>query len=203
MATTDLPAQGDGAAATASPFNPIAVALPEKFDFRRPETWKRWLTRWDRYRIISGLNKQSAETQVNSFLYALGSEAEDALVATRLSDNDCKEYDKVVAAFDSYFVPRRNIIYERARFNQRCQLEHEPVESFIKEIHRLADTCDFGTLKAELIRDRLVVGLLDRSLSEKLQLDADLTLDKAVNTARNSEAVKSQQEALHRNGAAP
>ncbi|XP_064482820.1 uncharacterized protein K02A2.6-like [Ornithodoros turicata] len=200
MATTDLPAHGDGAAP--SPCNPIAIALPEKFDFRRPETWKRWLTRWERYRIISGLNKQSTDRQVNSFLYALGGEAEDALVATRLSDADSKEYDKVVAAFDKYFVPRRNIIYERARFNQRCQLEQEPVESFIKELHRLADSCEFGALKAELIRDRLVVGLRDRSLSEKLQLDADLTPDKAVNTARNSEAVKGQQQVLHGNGAA-
>ena len=44
-----------------------------------------------------------------------------------------------------------------------------------------------------MIRDRIVVGLLDAKLSEKLQLDPELTLPKAVNQARQSEAVKKQQ----------
>ncbi|XP_068723715.1 uncharacterized protein [Montipora capricornis] len=44
-----------------------------------------------------------------------------------------------------------------------------------------------------MIRDRIVVGLADQKLSEKLQLDADLTLEKAMNTVRQSESVRSQQ----------
>ena len=34
-------------------------------------------------------------------------------------------------------------------------------------------------MKDELIRDRLVVGIRDLALSERLQLEPDLTLDKA------------------------
>ena len=42
--------------------------------------------------------------------------------------------------------------------------------------------------------DRLVVGLLDdASLSEKMQLDPELTLDKALSMAWHSEAVHNQQ----------
>ena len=44
-----------------------------------------------------------------------------------------------------------------------------------------------------MIRDRIVVGLLDAGLSMKLQMDPDLTLDKAVTMARQSEAIKQQQ----------
>lgn len=44
-----------------------------------------------------------------------------------------------------------------------------------------------------MIRDRIVVGLQDAALSEKLQMDKDLTLDKAVASARQREAVKKQQ----------
>ena len=43
------------------------------------------------------------------------------------------------------------------------------------------------------IRDRLVVSLLDTSLSEKMQLDPELTLDKAIALARQSEAMHKQQ----------
>ena len=38
-------------------------------------------------------------------------------------------------------------------------------------------------------RDRVVVGLLDQKLSEKLQLDSDLTLEKAINSTQQSEAI--------------
>ena len=44
-----------------------------------------------------------------------------------------------------------------------------------------------------MIRDRIVVGLADQKLSEKLQLDPDLTLEKAINSVRQSESIRSQQ----------
>ena len=73
----------------------------------------------------------------------------------------------------------KNVIYERARFNKRNQLPNESVEQFITEVHRLGDSCEFGEMKEELIRDCLVVGIRDHSLSERLQMEPDLTLDKA------------------------
>ena len=42
-------------------------------------------------------------------------------------------------------------------------------------------------------QDCLVVNLQDSKVSETLQLDPDLTLDKAVTTARQQEAVKQQE----------
>ena len=43
-----------------------------------------------------------------------------------------------------------------------------------------------------------MVGLRDHKLSEKLQLDAELTLEKAQAQARQHEAVKAQQPVLRR-----
>ena len=47
-----------------------------------------------------------------------------------------------------------------------------------------------------MIRDRLVVGIRDIALSQKLQLDADLTLEKAKRNIRQREAVSEQQRIL-------
>ena len=44
-----------------------------------------------------------------------------------------------------------------------------------------------------MIRNCIVVGLLDNGLSEKMQLDPNLTLERAVSMARQSEAVHKQQ----------
>ena len=52
--------------------------------------------------------------------------------------------------------------------------------SFISNVYALAEHCGYGDLWDELIRDRLVVGICDSKLSEQLQLDADLTLNKPV-----------------------
>jgi len=78
---------------------------------------------------------------------------------------DRKNYAKVTEEFDNYFKVRKNIIFERGRFNWRNQLPNESVEQFITEIHKLSDCCEFKEMKDELIRDRLVVGILDRALS--------------------------------------
>ena len=50
------------------------------------------------------------------------------------------------------------------------------MDSFITDLYNLARYCNFGTLKEELICDRIVVGLQNCELLEKLQLDANLTL---------------------------
>ncbi|XP_037558060.1 uncharacterized protein K02A2.6-like [Dermacentor silvarum] len=123
----------------------------------------------------------------------MGKEAEDLLASLSLSDADLADYATVKRKFEGHFIPCTNVIFERAKFNRRKQEANESVESFITDLHNLADTCEYGSLKDDLIRDRLVVGLLDLGLSEKLLLDSKLTLQSAVKIARNSEFVKKQQ----------
>ena len=63
-------------------------------------------------------------------------------------------------------------------------------------LYELIQYCDYGGMKDEMIRDRLVVETHDSSLSEKLQLDPALTLEKAKKAIRQSEAVHEQQKML-------
>ena len=109
----------------------------------------------------------------------MGDEADDILRSFQLSDEDKKLYDTVKSKFDAHFVKRRNVIFEQAKFNMRKQDRGESVDSFITDLYALAEYCGYGALHNEMIRDRLVVGICDASLSEKLQLDPDLILEKA------------------------
>ena len=70
------------------------------------------------------------------------------------------------------------MIIEHTKFNKRSQLPDEPVEQFIANLYNLAADCNFGELKEKLIRDRIVVGIRDASLSERLQMDLQMTLKK-------------------------
>lgn len=182
------------AMAPTKPANLAPLEAPDKFSFANPEQWPRWLQRFNRYRVASNLKQQSEERQINTLIYTMGEEADDILLSfdAEITHN----YDAVTAAFTKYFKPRRNIIYERANFNSRLQNDGEPVEEFITELYRLAELCDFRdkAMKEEMIRDRLVVGIRNQRLKERLQLEDDLDLKKAMTMIRNAEQVKKQQQ---------
>ncbi|RVE55527.1 hypothetical protein OJAV_G00235410 [Oryzias javanicus] len=174
------------------------VPPPEKFTFKADD-WPKWIKRFERFRIASGLETQAEENQVNALIYSMGEEAEDIWVSLRLSPEEEADFHTVKTRLDAHFVARRNIIFERAKFNQRQQEMGETVDSFHTALQCLAEHCGYGALHSEMVRDRFVVGLKDKRLSEQLQMDPELTLEKAVNRARQSEQVKKQQEMLNCN----
>ena len=169
-------------------FNP-----PDNFDFSHPNEWPQWKQRFERYATITDLSSKDGEIQVSTLVYALGSDAETVFSSFTFTDeNEKKDITIVMKKFDDHFVPKRNVIHERAVFHQRSQRQGESVEGYIRALYELAATCEFGAPRDEQIRDRLVVGILDKTISEELQMKSDLTLEKAIQIARQSEIVKSQ-----------
>ena len=168
---------------------------PEPFDFKHPNDWLRWKKRFEQCRIASGLSADSADRQISTLLYCLGEEAEAVLSSTNPTDENRKDYTKVLDKFDTFFQVRKNTIFERARFNKRNQLEGENTESYITALYELAENCDYGTLKSKMIRDRLV-GIRDNALSERLKTEEGLALEKAKRMIRQWEAVHEQQSTL-------
>ena len=169
----------------------LRVQLPEKFDFRKGE-WAKWSRRFERFRHASGLVKDDETSQINTLIYAKGDQVDDILTSFNLTEEERKKYDTVIKKFDEHFVIRRKVIFELAKFNQRKQEDGETVDSFITALHALAEHCNYGTLLDDMIWDRTAVGLKDGKVSEKLQLDPDLTLAKAIHAASQNEAVKKQ-----------
>ena len=119
-------------------------------------------------------------------------------MSTHVTTEQRKKYKDVVGKLDGFFKVRRNVIFEQARFNRRNQMEGESVEQYITALYTcsFAENCEYGEWKDQMIRDRLVVGIRDTSLSERLQMDPDLTLENAKKTVRQKEAVKEQQQLL-------
>ena len=172
------------------------VTPPEPFIFARPEEWPKWIRRFEQFRLATGLKTKSEEKQISTLIYCMGDDADDILRSFRLSQEDSKKYETVRNKFETHFVKRRNVIFEQAKFNQRKQEVGESTDAFVMDLYSLAEHCDYRDLREELIRDRIVVGILDRVLSEKLQMDTTLTLEKAVSLVQQSESVKKQQVLL-------
>lgn len=167
-------------------FNP-----PEQFDFRQPSGWRDWKQRFLRFRTATKLKDDDGDVQVSSLIYAMGSESEQIFKSFTFDTEEAKKnFDTVLGKFDNHFEPRNNIIHERSLFNRRDQLPEENVETFIRHLYDLSQNCDYGDSREDMIRDRLVIGLLDKSISQKLQLISDLKLDTAIQKAREYELIK-------------
>ncbi|UYV79219.1 hypothetical protein LAZ67_17001575 [Cordylochernes scorpioides] len=175
------------------------IQPPETFDFSTPNEWPKWRKRFERYLVVSGMKKKEEAEKIDLFMYLMDNRADDIFRTFKFEkEEEATKIDSVLKAFDSHFCVRKNIIYERAKFNLRIQEDQEPVDEFITSLYKLADSCEFEGLHEQLIRDRIVVGVRDKALSERMQLDSELTLEKAVKMVRQQEAVRQQQVDLQR-----
>ena len=108
----------------------------------------------------------------------MGNEANDVLTTTDITDEGKKVYDTVTAKFEAYFKEHRNVIFDSLKFTTCCQQPGESADHFIAALYALAVDCNYGDLREELIRDRIVVGVRDTKLPEQLQMDSILSLEK-------------------------
>ena len=91
------------------------VQPAEKFSFK-PEDWLKWIRRFERFRMASGLEKESEESQVNTLIYSMGGEADDIVQSLGIAAEDQKKYDVVKKRLEDFFIIKRNVIFERAKF---------------------------------------------------------------------------------------
>ena len=53
-------------------------------------------------------------------------------------------------------------------FNRRAQESGETIDHYMTDVIKLAENCQYGELRDDLIRDRLVSGIRDDKVREKL-----------------------------------
>ena len=132
------------------------------------------------------------------FKYLIGPEGRE-VYKTLPFDNieEKRTVTDLINAFDIYCRPKKIETVERFKFNMRVQGD-EILEKYITDLKTLAMTCNFGELQDSLIRDRIVCGVKDTHLRERLLRTQELTLDKAIEIVRAVEVTKQSLSALNR-----
>ena len=163
------------------------LPAPAEFDFAQPEEWPNWRKRFERYRSATELNKADEERQVNTLIYTMGPQAETIFAQLGLTEAQRVNKKNVSDAFDKYF----QLIHWRSIFHQRFQKSDESIEAYLRALFELVGKCNYENGDEE-IRDQFVVGITDRDLKKELQSDAELTLDRAIEKARQAELINFQ-----------
>ncbi|XP_068227877.1 uncharacterized protein [Palaemon carinicauda] len=119
-----------------------------------------------------------------------------------LTDSQRKDPERIIVALREYFIPQSNILYERFVFNTAKQKSDEMIDGFAMKLCRLADSCEFGNLQDELIRDRIVIGTTDETGRERLLRERPIpNLNQVIENLRAAEMSRSHKEAI--SGVAP
>lgn len=175
----------------------LIIQPPGAFNFDQPSDWPDYRLQFERFLSLTTTSDFKDDSKITTLRYYLGRKGDVIFNTFKFNETDCKQnFENVLKKFDEYFLPRKNIIYERCVFNNRTQQESESAETYIREILKLAESCDFKDMREELVRDRLVVGIKDKKLSEELQQDPDLSLDKAMQKIKLREQTKQEQVKL-------
>ena len=133
----------------------------------------------------------------------MGEDCLQTFLNLNISAEDRNNVEACMTALENYFKPQRNVVYERYVFNSCEQNQGESVDSYVTRLRKFASSCKFETLTDELIRDKLVIGILDRGTKGKLLREKSLTLDKAIDIARSNEITSKQLETMKSDTATP
>ena len=174
------------------------IPFPKQLDMdgNIANNWKKFKRSWNNYEKASCLNTKPSDLRAATFLTCIGSEAMDVFDGFDFA-NDAEKEDitTIMDKFESFCVGKTNVTYERYLFHS-CSQNDMTFDNFLTSIRKLAKTCNYGTLKNELITDRLVLGINDNSIRRRLLQEEALTLDKAIDICRAAEASQSKVKSL-------
>ena len=137
------------------------VPAPPKIELsgNLANNWKQWKQFWSAYELVTRLNELTEEYPFQS-------------------EDEKKNLPKILQLRESYWLGKTNVIYETYRFNNRDQEAGELIDTYASNLRSLSNTCNFGALKDEMIRDRIVCGVRDSSLWKKLLQVPELTFER-------------------------
>ena len=131
------------------------------------------------------------------FLYSIGPQAVKTYNSFDLSEDDKRNLDAIIAAFDKYAIGETNETFERYLFNKRDQQEGEPIDQYVAELRILAQSCNFcDCLNDSLIRERIVLGIRDSGTCKRLLQQQQLTFQRCIDICKSSEASNTQIRSL-------
>ena len=158
----------------------------------------------ERVQLFFDVNNIKDDKQVAVLLTVIGSSTY-ALLSNLLAPTKPREksFEELAETPRRHFEPKPLVIAERFHFHRRNQASGESISEYVAELRRLTTHCEFGNYLEQALRDRFVCGLRHENTQKRLLTEANLTLNKAIETARNIEAAEAQASQLHGTSSVP
>ncbi|KAJ8886149.1 hypothetical protein PR048_012358 [Dryococelus australis] len=133
--------------------------------------------------LATGAVKQAPDVQTAILFTIIGNEGLEIFNTFDLSSKDWK---------NPYRVPTANVSAEHHVFFSRDQKDVETIDTYVTELKKLCQRCEFREMKERLIKYRIISGLRDSEVKTKLLNTEELILDNCIKICKNSEMTQIQ-----------
>ena len=162
----------------------------------KPEA-ERFSTYVDRLKLYFDANEVRDDKKVAVFLTVIGAK-NYALLSDFCAPDKPQDstLEVLVQKLTDHYEPPPIVISERFHFHKRDQRAGESIADFIAELRRLSTKCKFGNYLDEAIRDRFVCGLANEATQQRLLIEKDLTLAKAIEIATSWDSAEKNTQVI-------
>ena len=158
--------------------------------------WRKFLRQWQNYEIATRLDKEESTYRCAVLLACIGEDAQEIYEGLPFAEGENnKDIRTVLEKFSDFCLGTTHEVYESFKFYSRNQSKEESIDVYVAALRKLAKTCNFKE-PDRMIRDRIVMGVMDDTTREKLLQNKTLTLQQAVEICRAQEASKTQVRSM-------
>ena len=158
--------------------------------------WEYFRQQYEDYETATAINERSDNIRAATLRSVMGKDCIQILQNLSLSTAERNNVNTCLDRLEDRFKPQKNVIYERFNFHTTSQEPDESFDAFLNKLRKRAATCNFGAMTDEMIRDRIVIGVKNTSLTERMLRMKDLNLDKAIEVSKASEIASKQVQSL-------
>ncbi|KAJ3650090.1 hypothetical protein Zmor_021798 [Zophobas morio] len=158
--------------------------------------WKFFVQKLDIYMKAAKIDKESEEYKCAVMLNCIGDAALRIYNTFEFKNGEEGKFNCLLKKFEDIFVPTINETYERYLFFTREMKPGETVDEYVTQLRQLSENCQFGTLCESLIKDRLVLGIKENSVKDRLLRTKNLELVKAIEICKAAEITRRQLQVI-------
>lgn len=161
------------------------------------ENWERWRQKYEIYKEAADIEEKTIKKQMADFLHAVGDEGLAIYNSLQLPKEENTLPSIVMDAITKYYTPYKNTTYIRWVFGSTNQIIGQSIDQYVMILKEKIRNCEYGELSDSLLRDRIIGGILDGEMRERLLKDHKMTLEKAINLIRANEGSKEQSKKMN------
>lgn len=176
---------------------PPAELLLDGGPAARSDAWHKWRKLFEVFLKASGVSKEPKEVQASLLVNLIGSAGYEAFTTFKFDEGESEDdINCVLKKFDEYFGTKPNITVRRFKFFTRSQEDGENIDQYVTALRVLSQQCEFGGLHESLLRDKIVCGIVNNTVRDRLLRTEDLTLSKAIQICQVAEMSKEESECI-------
>ena len=89
------------------------------------------------------------------------------------------EYSALLELTEKHYISKLSVIMQWYKFNSRNQRADESILTYVAELHKLTELCDFGESVNDMLSNKFVSGLHNTYTQHRLLAEKALTFAKA------------------------